>query len=379
MKIQQLKYQQNNWSILQETPLFSSENVQLVLAFGERKLLESWSVYEQLRHKFPKASIVINSTSGEIYEDAVYEDSLIVTALEFDKTQIRATKIDIENHIESYQAGEKIARELMADDLAAIMIISDGAKVNGSSLIEALNLTTAYKVPVFGGLAGDSDRFEKTLVGLNEEPVEGRIVGIGLYGNDLKIGHGSMGGWDVFGPEREVTQSAYNVVYKIGEYAALDLYKEYLGKYAAELPSAALLFPLSMRSANSSEPLVRTILSIDEEQKSMTFAGEMPTGAWVRFMKANFDRLIDASSMAAQTSIVNFTESPQFALLISCIGRKLVLKQRCDEEVEVAREIFGDSTIITGFYSYGEISPLNTSVSCELHNQTMTITTFSER
>lgn len=379
MKIQQLKYQQNHWYILQETPLFSSENVQLVLAFGERKLLESWSVYEQLRHKFPKAAIVINSTSGEIYEDAVHEDSLVVTALEFDKTQIKATKIDIENHIESYQAGEKIARELMADDLAAIMIISDGAKVNGSSLIEALNLITAYKIPVFGGLAGDSDRFEKTLVGLNEEPVEGRIVGIGLYGNDLKIGHGSMGGWDVFGPEREVTQSAYNVVYKIGEYAALDLYKEYLGKYAAELPSAALLFPLSMRSTNSSEPLVRTILSIDEEQKSMTFAGEMPTGAWVRFMKANFDRLIDASSMAAQTSIVNFTESPQFALLISCIGRKLVLKQRCDEEVEVAREIFGDSTIITGFYSYGEISPLNTSVSCELHNQTMTITTFSER
>ena len=195
---------------------------------------------------------------------------------------------------------------------------------------------------------------------------------------DLQIGNGTMGGWDGFGPEREVTKSEYNVLYTIGDKAALDIYKEYLGKYADELPGAALLFPLSIRIDEDDEPVVRTILSIDEDYKSMTFAGEMPKGALVRFMKANLDRVIDASATAAQSSLTPFSVKPDLAILVSCVGRRLVLGQRSEEEVEAAREIFGEKTIMTGFYSYGEISSQNPNARCELHNQTMTITTFSE-
>ncbi len=378
MKIRQTKFINKEWREISREESFSEQNVQLVLAFGERKLLESHNPYPYLRQEYPKAEIIINSTSGEIYDDSVHDDSIIITAVEFDKTTVKTTKIDISNHTESFRAGETIARDLMADDLAAILVISDGGKVNGSKLIEALNIATNHEIPISGGLAGDAGRFEKTLVGLNEQPTEGRIVGIGLYGKDLKIGHGTMGGWDVFGPEREVTESEYNVLYKIGDKAALDLYKEYLGKYAKDLPGAALLFPLSIRVKPDSEPIVRTILTIDEEKKSMTFAGEVPKGAMVRFMKANFDHLVDASATAAQSSIKNLDKSPELALLVSCVGRKLVLGQRTEEEVEVAREVFGKETVMTGFYSYGEISPLRPNAQCELHNQTMTITTFSE-
>ncbi|WP_337043695.1 FIST signal transduction protein [Emticicia sp. 17c] len=378
MKISQIKFENNCWKELSKEENFSEKKAQLVLAFGERTLLEKNNPYPYLRELFPSAEIVINSTSGEIYGDSVNDDSIIVTAIEFEKTEVKTTKIDITNHTESFQAGEVIAKNLQADNLAAILIISDGGRVNGSKLIEALNITTNHQIPISGGLAGDAGRFEKTLVGLNEQPQEGRIIGIGLYGKDLKIGHGTMGGWDVFGPEREVTESEYNVLYKIGDKAALDLYKEYLGKYAKDLPGAALLFPLSMREKPDSEPLVRTILAIDEEQKTMTFAGEMPKGAMVRFMKANFDHLVDASSTAAQTSIKNMEKAPELALLISCVGRKLVLGQRTEEEVEAARDVFGKGTVITGFYSYGEISPLRPDAQCGLHNQTMTITTLSE-
>jgi len=378
MKICQTKFLGNSWKELSREENFSAQNAQLVLAFGERKLLESNDSYPYLRQQYPSAEIIINSTSGEIYDDSVHDDSIIVTAVEFDKTIVKTTKIDINNHTESFSAGETIAHNLQGDDLAAIMIISDGGKVNGSKLIEALNIATNHEIPISGGLAGDAGRFEKTLVGLNEQPTEGRIVGIGLYSKDLKVGHGTMGGWDVFGPEREVTESEYNVLYKIGDKAALDLYKEYLGKYAKELPGAALLFPLSMRVKPDSEPIVRTILTIDEENKSMTFAGELPKGAMVRFMKANFDHLVEASTTAAQNSIKNMAQSPELALLVSCVGRKLVLGQRTEEEVEAAREVFGKDTVMTGFYSYGEISPLNPNAQCELHNQTMTITTFSE-
>lgn len=378
MKIRQAKFVNNDWKELLKQEGFSNQNAQLVLAFGERVLLENYKLYQFLHQEYPSAEIIINSTSGEIYADSVFDNSIIVTAIAFEKTAVKTIKIDITDHTESYNAGEIIAQGLIADDLAAILIISDGGKVNGSKLIEALNIATNHEVPISGGLAGDAGRFEKTLVGLNEQPTEGRIVGIGLYSKDLKIGHGTMGGWDVFGPEREVTESEYNVLYKIGDKAALDLYKDYLGKYAKQLPGAALLFPLSMRVKSDSEPIVRTILTIDEDKKSMTFAGELPKGAMVRFMKANFDHLIDASVTAAQTSIKKLDKAPELALLISCVGRKLVLGQRTEEEVEAARDVFGKETVMTGFYSYGEISPLNPNAQCELHNQTMTITTFSE-
>ncbi|UTA69074.1 FIST signal transduction protein [Emticicia sp. 21SJ11W-3] len=378
MKIRQTKFVDNTWKEILKHEGFSNQKAGLVLAFGERKLLDSYNAFSFLQQEFPAAEIIINSTSGEIYENSVHDDTIVVTAIEFEKTRVKTVKIDIADHTESFKAGETIAQSLKEDDLAAIIVISDGGKVNGSKLIEALNLAVDTGVSISGGLAGDAGRFEKTLVGLNEKPTEGRIVGIGLYGKDLKVGHGTKGGWDVFGPEREVTESEYNVLYKIGESAALDLYKDYLGKYAKDLPGAALLFPLSIRVKPDSEPIVRTILTIDEEKKSMTFAGELPKGAMVRFMKANFDHLVDASASAAQSSVKSIGNKPELALLISCVGRKLVLGQRIDEEVEAARDIFGDTTVVTGFYSYGEISPLTPNAQCELHNQTMTITTFSE-
>ncbi|GAB3933685.1 FIST signal transduction protein [Larkinella terrae] len=378
MKLNQSVYKDQAWNFISETPGFLADNVQLVLAFGERFLLERFDLYDQLRARYPNADIVINSTSGEIYLDKVHDDSIIVTAIEFEKTAVRTVQIDISKHTESYKAGEKIAEALDAPDLSALFLISDGSWVNGSDLIEALNQLLKQPVPVSGGLAGDGARFERTVVGLNQNPAAGKIVGIGFYGHDLKVGHGSMGGWDVFGPEREVTKATYNVLYQIDDKHALDLYKEYLGKYAESLPSAALLFPLSMRTTAESEPLVRTILAIDEETKSMTFAGEMPEKALVRFMKANFDRLIDASATAANTSMNQLHFAPELAILVSCIGRKLVLGQRTEEEVEAAREVFGNNAVMTGFYSYGEISPLQSSARCELHNQTMTVTVFSE-
>lgn len=368
----------NKWLDISINEDFNPRKAQLILVFGDRKCLEIVKPYEYLRSIFPSAEIVINSTAGEIYYDKLNIESIIVTAIEFDKTSIRTIQVSIQNHLESTNVGFQIAENLFADDLAAIFIISDGSKVNGSEIIAALNEKTNNQIPISGGLAGDDARFEKTLVGLNQNAKSGNIVGIGFYGKDLKVGHGTMGGWEGFGPEREVTQSEYNVLYRIGEKAALDIYKEYLGKYAEELPGAALLFPLSMRVTEEDEPVVRTILSIDEIHKSMTFAGDMPKGSLVRFMRANLDRVIDASAMAAQKSIASFDDAPELAILVSCVGRKLVMGQRTDEEVEAVREIFGNRTVITGFYSYGEISPHNPSARCELHNQTMTITTFSE-
>jgi hypothetical protein len=259
-----------------------------------------------------------------------------------------------------------------------VLVISDGQNVNGSELVAGLTRHLPQGVTLTGGLAGDGDRFQETLVLWDGPPEPDRIAVIGLYGDHIKVGFGSMGGWDPFGPERLITRSDGNILYELDGQPALDLYKKYLGEHARNLPASGLLFPLSLRTA-AGENVVRTILGVNEAEHSLTFAGDMPQELHARFMMANFDRLIDGAIGAAQTSYEAIgNTAPELALLISCVGRKLVLKQRIEEEVEGVRDTLGNDTILAGFYSYGEISPFTPSATCELHNQTMTITTLSE-
>jgi len=349
-----------------------------VLVFGAPSCISDPGFLAQLKTRFPASQSVLCSTSGEIMGDRVFDDSAVVTAIGFDHTTIRPAMTNIRQHNNSYDAGRYLMEQLQPGDPSTIFILSDGTKVNGTELAAGLSDSNPRNIPVTGGLAGDATRFLKTLVGLNDMPAEGNIVAIGFYGNRLHIGHGSFGGWDEFGHERVITRSNKNVLYELNGRNALDLYKEYLGPYVDELPGSALLFPLSLRVNGSGQNLVRTILSIDEKEKSMTFAGNLPEGGKVRLMKANFDKLIDGSATAARHTFEPLRHQPDLAILISCVGRRLVLQHRIDEEVQAAKDIFGDGTIISGFYSYGEISPLQDQSSCELHNQTMTITTFSE-
>lgn len=352
---------------------------QLVLAMGAREALEAPGLTAYLRERYPLAAIAYASTAGEIAGSQVLDGCLVVTGLHFERTLIRAVCTHIRDHRDSADLGTHLMRELPKDGLAAVLVFSDGGMVNGSELARGLNRENQRGVPITGGLAGDAARFERTLCGLNEQLGTGLVVAIGLYGDALRVGHGSHGGWDEFGPVRMVTYAESNVLYKIDGRSALSLYKEYLGSYAKELPGSALLFPLSMQVDGSDHKLVRTILSVNEENDSMTFAGDIPYGARVRLMKANFDRLVDAANTAARGSFKALGDMrPEFAMLVSCVGRKLVLQGRVEEEVEAARDVLGTDTCTTGFYSYGELSPFNPSVACDLHNQTMTITILSE-
>jgi hypothetical protein len=263
-------------------------------------------------------------------------------------------------------------------DLSAVFVVSDGTIINGSLLVDGFNDGNVKAVPISGGLAGDGTRFLNTYVGLDCTPERGIVVAVGFYGEHFETTHGSFGGWSAFGPEKEITKSTNNILYELNGKNALELYKEYLGPYVDELPSSALLFPLSL-SNQEGNGVVRTILSLNEDDQSMVFAGNMPEGSTVRLMRAHFDKLIDASSIAAKACFEQPLKThPQLAILISCVGRKMILQERTDEEVNAAEKIFGTGTHLTGFYSYGEIAPFRPEERCALHNQTMSITTFSE-
>lgn len=353
---------------------------QLVFLFGSREIFDEARMFSELRRAYPDAFLFGCSTAGEISGTRVLDDSLVATAVELEHSSLQTASVAMKEVSGSVEAGEKVASALPSEGLAHVFVISDGQEVNGSELVRGMLAELPRGVQVTGGLAGDGDRFEKTLVIANEEPMAGVVSAIGLYGDRLKIGYGSLGGWDPFGPERKVTRAEGSVLYELDNKPALELYKRYLGEHADGLPAAGLLFPLSIRDERGGDFRVRTILSVDESEQSLTFAGDVPEGVYARLMKANFERLIDGASGAAKNSYETLGGSePDLAILISCVGRKLVLKQRTEEEVEGVQSVLGQSAVLAGFYSYGEICPAAPGADCELHNQTMTITTFSER
>lgn len=352
----------------------------MVLLFGSTSVLKGKRPLDEIRQSYPHAHLLGCSTAGEICDTQVLDDSLVATAIEFESIKIASAKVRIDGAGNSLQGGAQLARLLPQEGLVHLFVLSDGLCVNGSALVEGLKKELPGPVTVTGGLSGDGERFRETLVLLDGPPETGTVAALGFYGARLKVGYGSLGGWDPFGPERLITRSQGNVLYELDRKSALELYKQYLGEHAKGLPSTGLLFPLCLRTREGETGVVRTILSIDEKENSLTFAGDVPQGAYARLMKANFDRLIDGSIGAAKTSYEAIgSGAPDLAILISCVGRKLVLKQRVEEEVEGVREVMGDRTRLTGFYSYGEISPFTPGAKCELHNQTMTITTFSEK
>jgi hypothetical protein len=377
-----MKTAQNRWRPKvgwEPAALEPGPRVQLALVFGSPSRLEEHDRLDEIRQAYPKAHVVTCSTAGEIAGTEVTDDALVVTAIEFDSSRVRAHKTRIDTIEASREVGRQLASAISPDGLVHVLVLSEGLTVNGSELVAGLYEHLPPDVNITGGLSGDGPRFERTLVGLDGPPEPGTVVAIGLYGPHLRIGYGSLGGWDPFGPERKVTRSAGNVLYELDGEPALSLYKRYLGEHAEGLPATGLLFPLSLRHEGE-RGVVRTILSVNEDDKSMVFAGDVPEGAYAQLMKANFDRLVDGAIGAAQTSCeVLGSNTPDLAILISCVGRKLVLKQRVEEEVEGVRDVLGDNAVLTGFYSYGEIAPFMSGVKCELHNQTMTITTISER
>ena len=329
---------------------------------------------------YPLAEIVGCSTSGEIYKDEIYNSSIVCTAVYFEKTSIKIAVEKITSMADSFAVGERLVGQLEKEGLKHVLILSEGLTINGSELVKGINSGLSDSVSVTGGLAGDQADFNETLIVYNKPGVKNKVLAIGFYGESIQIGYGSLGGWDPFGVDRLVTRSEANVLFELDGQPALKLYKRYLGNHADELPASALLFPLSFMPDNSQIPIVRTVLSIDETNGSMTFAGDIPEGYTVQLMKASFGMLVDGANNAAEMAKISLKDSsPDLAILISCVGRKLVMKQSIEDELERVREVLGDTATMAGFYSYGEISPVKPfDQHCELHNQTMTITLFKE-
>lgn len=350
-----------------------------VLAFGNRDLIKDREVLNQLQTAFPHADIVGCTTSGEIQGTQLFDHSLCITAIRFENSCIFCASANIKDYPNSNALAEALIAQLPTNELRHVFVLADGQLINGSALVNSLSQHLPPHVAITGGLAGDGTDFKETQIWHNQTIASGLVVICGIYGNQILIGHGHLGGWKAFGPVRKITRSEANILYEIDGRPALELYKEYLGEFSNQLPASALLFPLAVTQAGTNEPVVRTILSIDETEQTMCFAGDVPEGSSCQLMRSNYESLVEGANGAAIQALSSCENiKPELAILISCVGRRLVLAQRTEEELEVVAEEVNNCPM-TGFYSYGEISPLLELGRCDLHNQTMTITLLSEQ
>lgn len=346
----------------------------LVLVFGQRALLTHPSTFGALREKFSAAHIVLVSTAGNFFDSTMEDDAIVCTALRFEKATMTFAVEHLEPGVDLAEVVRRLVETLRAPDLRHVLVFSDGSIINGSTLSETFNKLLPSGVTLSGGLAGDGTDFLQTLVGLDAPPAPGVIVAIGLCGSSLRFGFGSSGGWSPFGPKRTVTASRGNVLQELDGKLALELYKTYLGEDADDLPASALRFPLYVLSPGETHPVVRTILSIDEKEKTMTFAGDIPMNSTVQLMRASYEDLVEGAEEAARQAF----QEADLLLCVSCVGRRIILGHRVEAELEGVREAFGSKPFMAGFYSYGELFPSGPERQCQLHNQTMTITSIAE-
>ena len=353
------------------------KDAQLVLVFGSPIHIQNKSLFDKIRQSYPKAYILGGSSAGEICGTHVHENSLSVTAVFFEHTTLAFTHKSIKSE-NSCSVGEELVRSLPQEGLRHIFVLADGLNTNGTELIKGMSKHLSKDVTITGGLAGDNGKFVETLIAANNFPESKNIAAIGFYGSRIKIGHGSKSGFVPFGPERIITRSENNVLYELDGEPAFELYKRYLGNKIKDFSTQCYYFPLLYKTKEMDDGVVRTILHFDEKNGSLTFAGDISTGSSARLMKANIDSLVSGAEEAAKNCTTQKNENPELAILVSCVGRKIVMKQRVEEEIEIVRNAFSPKTTLTGFYSYGEIVPFGNSNFHHLHNQTMSITTISE-
>ncbi len=375
MKIEQMRCGSGSeWRVTQST-FANGDAAHLLLVFVSPNHVDNARAFEALSKRYPGAHIVGGSTAGNILDVRISDDDMVATAIHFEKSRIKLKTISGKN---SEGLGERVsaaAHELLADDLRYILVLSDGLNVNGSVVAQAVNIDE--RIPVIGGLMGDNADFKHTYVIADGPPMSDQIVLVGFYGEALRIGHGCFAGWNEFGVDRVITRSVGNVVYQIDDQPALALYKSYLGEFAEGLPGVGLRFPLSIRFGDGI-PLIRTLLSVNEEEQSLTFAGDVPEGAAAQLMKGNVDTILDGAAAAAEQARMD-SDATGLSIIISCVGRRMVMDQMADEELDSVREMLGKNIMLTGFYSYGELAPYNKEFwKCQLHNQTMTLVTMSE-
>jgi hypothetical protein len=375
VKIDELKYQNNSW-VVNSQQIDDAAAATIVFIFGDSDIIKLQDSFASLQTLYPNAHIIGSSSSGNVLGPTISDAAIVGLAVQMEHSRVEISIADFDGADDVNRKSTGMIAGLPAAGLKHVFVLSEGL-LNGSELVSGLNAHDT-SLSVSGGMAGDADRFAETWIVADEPARRNRAVAVGFYGDNLSVSTSVHGGWTSFGVDRLVTRSRDNVLYELDGQPALDLYKEYLGVFAEELPASGMRFPLNIRASGDTHEVIRTLLSIDETEKSITFAGDIPQGYLARLMKPDLDVLYDGTE-AINAGIRKINDKTALGLVVSCVGRRVVMQDMVEEELEIIQDVLGDSIHLTGFYSYGEIAPFSDELlQCHLHNQTMTLTAIYE-
>jgi len=367
----------NGWGAKLPGALGSS--AQLVLAFGDVTVESAEECLGSVSQLYPNAQIFGCSTAGDIQGTTLSDGMLSITAIAFEHTWVAAGQSALHGPSEGFAGAVQAISSLPPEGLRHVLLLAPGNYLNGGDLVCGINSALPAGVTASGGFAGAGGQVHGSSVWCGGKPDGPAIGALGFYGPRLRVGTGAGGGWRPFGPDRRITRCSNVTICELDGHSALELYKQYLGEHAKSLPFSALRFPLGLR-ANENEPWqVRVIVGIDEAQGGLSFDCKIAEGAHARFLVGNAGHLVEGALSAAEISQQRLGSPAELSIVVSCFGRKVVLGQQTEEELEALRQVFGSQTVMTGFYSYGEISGLADSAQAGLYNQTMTVTTLSEQ
>jgi len=195
MKSRNIQYKENKWHNIESD---ENDKIDVLLVFTGINLVENNNILSFLSAQFKNAKIISCTTAGEINQTNVDENSIICSAIHFEKTPIETVVDNLNNYNNSFELGSNLAKKLNTKNLTHIFMLSDGNLVNGDDLLTGIKSEIGTTIQISGGIAGDGDRFQKTFVGLNEDYREGNVVLMGLYGNHIQVGTGKKSGMGCF-------------------------------------------------------------------------------------------------------------------------------------------------------------------------------------
>lgn len=326
-------------------------------------------ILARVQTTFPEISLIGCTTDGEISSIMGFqEDSLTLVLFCSDTLDIRAGlgRSLSKNVDASTQAAVEHLGLADLDHAKLCITLTEGLGISIEPALRSLKQLFPPGLPIIGGRAGDQFRFENTYQFFQGEVLQDALP-ILVFCGDLKISHGVASGWQPLSRKATITKAKGLVVYEIDHQPATEFYQAYLGDL-----NISGEYPLAIFEDNRDSFYLRASPQWDLAAGSILFTGEVPEQATVQITYSTCDQIIAASQTSIEQAIAQYPgQQPAVALLFSCAARRWILGHRVGEEYELVQQFLKSTLPICGFYTYGEIAPLEIGGKTRYHQETL--------
>lgn len=316
--------------------------------------------------KLPLAHIMGSTTDGEIIENNVLIESIVISCSVFEKSSLRSAEELYGG--DSYSMGKNICSKLDGDDIKVLILFTAGLDIDGEAFLNGVWSVSGGRYIVSGGMAGDNAQFVHTYVAHGESIIESGAVGIALCGSQLRAMNQYQFGWNAIGLPMEVTKAKGNRVYEIEHQSVVSIYEKYLSKpIADQLPKIGAEIPLIIE--RNGVKMARACLQKMEDD-SLIFAGDIAVGEMVRFGVGDINVILEESKTLCKYTKSRF--QPETIFVYSCMARRRLLQSSRPFELKN----LANGCHVSGFYAYGEF--FSDTKNTYLMNETLTLLALSE-